>query len=381
MKKENMNDHSTIQRMYRDSLQRLKEEAVVEGSKCECLISDLEAKLTKLDSETDIIEHRKTAVELRKARQRLQEIRSKVTDFETQNSVRLMQFMKVECKPKRISNGLHQLNRRGIHVNEVSQRSNMYRLLRSQIDPTYTAKTEQNINDTNYCFECSEFRESTMDDSCLVCQTCGSERMVAEKYIRSSGSDAQTTKTKSFEYQRLLHFCNWLDNIQGLSTANIPPEVYARVIKEIKRERRMDKLNTLDESDIRRYLKKYRCEGMDKFYDNCTQILYFITEKEPLRFSTQQRHNLVTLFKAIQEPFELFKPQDKHNFSSYSSIIYRFCQLLGYDEFLPKLRLHKNEATRAEHERIWKKICRFMGGEEYGWKYMKIMTEAPGKLS
>lgn len=372
-----MNDHTTLHRMYNERLVELEETT---GKKLDALKQQLEEKQAVLSNkdQLDIVTLRNTELEVRKLQNEIVWVEGASKEFQEQNRVRLMQFMKVESKPKKIGNGLEKLNRRGIQVNEVSQRSSMYRLLRSQIDPGYAVKPEQSINDTNYCFDCNEFRESTLDDSCLVCQSCGAERMVIEKYVRSSASDAQATKTKSHEYQRLLHFCNWVDNIQGLSTVTIPPEVYARVIKEIKRERRLDKLDTLDETDIRRYLKKYRSEGMDKYYDNCTQILYYITQQEPLRFTPEQRYNLITLFKAIQEPFELFKPQDKHNFSSYSSIIYRFCQLLGYEEFLPKLRLHKNEVTRAEHERIWKKICHYMGGEEKGWKYIKIWSGGSG---
>ena len=79
--------------------------------------------------------------------------------------------------------------------------------------------------------------------------------------------------------------------------------------------------------------------------------------------SPDMEHNLKLMFMAIQEPYELFK-DTRHNFTSYSYIIYKFCDLLDYTEFLSQLKLHKDEAKVYEHDQIWKKICQYMGGEE-----------------
>ena len=50
---------------------------------------------------------------------------------------------------------------------------------------------------------------------------------------------------------------------------------------------------------------------------------------------------------------------------------YKFCQILGYNEFLPKLKLYKDRLKLYEHDKIWKKICEHLGGENAGWKFIK----------
>ena len=76
-------------------------------------------------------------------------------------------------------------------------------------------------------------------------------------------------------------------------------------------------------------------------------------------------------FLQIQEPFEIFKGKNRSNFFSYSYIVYKFCQILGYNEFLPKLKLYKDRLKLYEHDKIWNKICEHLGGESAGWKFIK----------
>ena len=56
-------------------------------------------------------------------------------------------------------------------------------------------------------------------------------------------------------------------------------------------------------------------------------------------------------------------------------IIYQICQLLGYNQFLPKLTSYKNDGIFYKHDSIWKKICEFMGVEDKGWALLLKLNQ------
>ena len=248
----------------------------------------------------------------------------------------------------------------------------LYNTYRSIIDPTYVSVEEDSVNEENYCYQCKTFRVTISEEAIMACPRCGCQVTVTQKYTKPSANDPPT-ENKTCDYQRYSHFCNWIDKIQGKETLIIPEQIIKSVKREIKKERKCDSLNKLTENDIRNYLKKnkkYKDEKYDHFYDHSTKILWIVTGIRPIQMTPEMESNLQSLFMAIQEPFEMYK-QDRNNFSSYSYILYKFCQLLGYKAFLHKLRLHKNEALIYKHDCIWKKICEYMGGEEKGWVFIK----------
>jgi hypothetical protein len=245
-----------------------------------------------------------------------------------------------------------------------------YRRYRSSVDPSYVYAPESNINEDNFCYECQKFRVLHQDESIMVCERCYSQTTLSNNPERPSIKDPPAESRSLYEYKRFTHFCDWLANLQGKESHVVPDDVIDGVIREIRRKKMDDKLDELTEDDIKGFLKKYKSQGYDRYYDHATQILFRITEIPPIQMTPEMEHNLQLMFVQIQEPFELYK-NGRTNFSSYSYIIYKCCQLLGYTEFLPKLRLHKNLAKVYEHDMIWKRICQHLGGEEMGWKFIK----------
>ena len=158
-------------------------------------------------------------------------------------------------------------------------------------------------------------------------------------------------------------------NIQGKESAKVPEEVINTIIREIVHEKMENSFEKLTEADIKRYLKKHH--ELRRYYDHATQILYRITNIPPLQMTHKMEEKLKLMFFQIQEPFEIYKGKNRSNFYSYSYIIYKFCQLLEYNEFLPKLKLHKDRLKLYEHDKIWEKICAHLGGESAGWKFIK----------
>ena len=322
--------------------------------------------------ETDIIVYKKMLVERREKEAELKALKKEKLQYLTKTSSALCNYMDAVANPKKITKGIELLKSKNKVNREVSEKYSKYRELRSIIDKDYAYTENKTLNDENYCYSCQKFRVSLEDDAAvLVCPDCHTQVTVTEFYVKLNSTENTYNDKKQNEYQRFAHYCSWLDNIQGKSKVVIPESVVDLVKKEIYRERMSDRMHELDEFDIRRYLQKHRKKGLDKFYDNCSQILYEVTGFPPLQMTSDMEHNMKLLFMAIQEPFELFKSEKRHNFSSYSSILYKFCQLLGYTQFLPKLKLPKNPKIRYENDIVWKKICEYMGGEEKGWTFIK----------
>ena len=71
------------------------------------------------------------------------------------------------------------------------------------------------------------------------------------------------------------------------------------------------------------------------------------------------------MFDKIQEPFEKHCPKDRINFLSYSYVLHKFFQLLGFDEFVLNFPLLKSRQKLRIQDEIWKKICAVCGWEFY----------------
>ena len=71
------------------------------------------------------------------------------------------------------------------------------------------------------------------------------------------------------------------------------------------------------------------------------------------------------MFSEIQEPFERNCPQKRKNFLSYSYVLYKFCELLGEDEYLPCFPLLKSKEKLKQQDSIWKGITK-----DLHWEYI-----------
>ena len=72
------------------------------------------------------------------------------------------------------------------------------------------------------------------------------------------------------------------------------------------------------------------------------------------------------MFHKIQAPFEKVKPAHRKNFLSYSFTLYKFCELLGEDEYLPCFPLLKSKEKLYIQDRIWEAIC-----HELQWQFIR----------
>jgi hypothetical protein len=71
------------------------------------------------------------------------------------------------------------------------------------------------------------------------------------------------------------------------------------------------------------------------------------------------------MFKDIQGPFEKNCPPERKNFLSYSYVLYKFCELLGEDEYLQYFPLLKSKEKLYNQDVLFRKIC-----EELKWEFI-----------
>jgi hypothetical protein len=252
-------------------------------------------------------------------------------------------------------------------INSKKNKMNNYKKYLSNVDPSYVFVEKEYITDENYCKECKQHRIQDSTEARMICEKCGSE-MTIMLYANKPSLKDPPPDVRYYEYKRFGHFCDWLCNLQGNGN-QVPYEIIKVIRYEINRSRIKD-LNCLNESHIKAYLKKYKHLGYDKYSNHSTQILCRSTGIEQISISPETIEDLKTLFPLIQDSWDKHKPKERSNFSSYSYIIFKFCQLLGCDELKSKLKLLKDKFTIYKLDRVWKKICLDMGGKDKGWVFI-----------
>lgn len=349
----------------------------------EAKVDELKTKLSRLDSRsyrslsTEEIDEKFTlGQEIAELEIKIKEIPNKKTKYFLQNGQLIFDYNELDAgDSKSNSKTIRKISisdifsKKKIIVddsqNAIKSKADCLKKFLSNVDPNYVNVQETTINEENYCQKCQQFRVLKSNEAKMVCTKCGSDVTVIMESDKPSLKDPPP-EARHYEYKRYNHFCDWLAKIQGKESSDIPDQIINIVWKEIKRER-IDDLSDLEEEKIRGYLKKY---GYDKYYNHVTQILFEINGVPPISLKPEQERQYKQLFLMIQEPYERHRPETRSNFSSYSHIIYKFSQLLGYTNIQKKMKLLKSKEKRYQLDMIWKKICKDLGGRKKGWVFI-----------
>lgn len=162
-----------------------------------------------------------------------------------------------------------------------------------------------------------------------------------------------------YAYKRINHFREILAQFQAKETTQIPEIVLESIRLQIKKERiNVSQINNKKAKEI---LKKL---GYNKYYEH----IPFIKDKLGIRppiMSSDLEEMLCNLFMEIQGPYAKFCPDDRVNFLNYYYTVYKLCELLDQQEFLPFFPMLKDREKRIEQDDIWKKICK-----ELDWQFI-----------
>jgi uncharacterized Zn finger protein (UPF0148 family) len=202
------------------------------------------------------------------------------------------------------------------------------------------------------CNNCDIDLTIIIQEGMMICPICGyQELMLVEQnrpIYRQSNKEASNQS-----YKRVNHFNEWVSQIQGKESTEIPEEIFEKILSEIKKEQIKDTLK-LSYNKMREILKKLK---FNKYYEHIYYIIYRLNGISPPNFTPELEEKLRNMFKEIQGPFLKHCPDKRKNFLSYSYVLFKFCQLLEKDEYLKHFSLLKSREKLHVQDQIWRKIC------------------------
>jgi hypothetical protein len=204
-------------------------------------------------------------------------------------------------------------------------------------------------------------------DALLGCPTCSHTRL----YIQATSSRiayGEEVEFANFSYKRQNHFQEWLNTFQAKESTEVPGAVVTMVMEELY-VRKVVQTCDITQKIVRDILKFLK---LRKYYDHSPQITARITGVLPPRMTPFQAEQVKLMFSAIQGPFNIHCPPERTNFLSYGYCLFKFCELLGYTDFLPCFTLLKGKDKLACMDRIWKKIC-----DELDWEVSTFLYLPP----
>ena len=210
---------------------------------------------------------------------------------------------------------------------------------------------------TDICTSCHKGEMVPVDqEGILVCNNCSlSVRFLVEN---EKPSYKEPPKEVCFyAYKRINHFREILAQFQAKETTQIPEDVLCSIKQQIKRERLQ--LSQVTNKKAKEILKKL---GYNKYYEHIPFIKDKLGIKPPI-MSPELEERLCNLFMDIQGPYAKYCPEDRVNFLNYYYTVYKLCELLDQNQFLPYFPMLKDREKRIEQDEIWKKICLELGCE------------------
>ena len=199
------------------------------------------------------------------------------------------------------------------------------------------------------------------NDGICYCNQCYTIETIIVDHEKPSYKDPPK-EISYFCYKRINHLSEWISQIQGKESTEIPAEIYDRILLEIKKQR-ITNMAEITTSKVKDVLKRL---GLNKYYEHCAHILNRLNGSQGVSFTPEIEEKLKQMFKMIQIPFFKHAPKNRKNFLSYSYTIHKCLQLLELDEYLKYFPLLKSRDKTFQMDEIWQKICK-----ELGWEFVR----------
>ena len=230
-----------------------------------------------------------------------------------------------------------------------------------RMDPMYNRPSIQTSNDSSFtCDACGEDMKVSVNDATVSCPECGFHKLILMDSDKPSYKDPPR-EVSYYAYKRINHFNEWLAQFQAKESTEIPEEVFENIKAQIYKERLQ--ASSLNRSKIREILKKLK---YNSYYEHVPHILSRLNGNTAPVMDREMEEKLRYLFKEIQPSFQRHCPAERSNFLSYSYVLYKLCELLELDGFLPCFPLLKNRDKLYAQDKIWEKICK-----DLQWEFIR----------
>tara|TARA_Y100000389_G_scaffold204029_1_gene254596 strand:- start:754 stop:1893 length:1140 start_codon:yes stop_codon:yes gene_type:complete len=210
------------------------------------------------------------------------------------------------------------------------------------------------------CVNCGEEMTNILQEALIVCLNCGYQDVLLAEQNRPVMLFDKKDGIH-YSYKRINHFREWISQIQGKESTDIPNEVFEKILNELKKEKITD-TTKLTPKFMRTILKKLRTH---KYYEHTTYIINRINGIPPPQFSPELEQKLSNMFMQTQPLFIKYAPPNRLNFISYSYILHKFFLILNMPEYLTLFPLLKSRQKIAQNEEVFKKIC-----AELNWNWI-----------
>jgi Zn finger protein HypA/HybF involved in hydrogenase expression len=222
-----------------------------------------------------------------------------------------------------------------------------------QHESVVAASIEEHYGD---CPVCETEMMFYQNEAILSCATCGHQDFILVDSEKPSYKDPPREMAYC-AYKKVNHLNEWLAQFQAKETTEISNTVLDQIRAELRKERitDMSRVKASKIKEVIRKLKLVRC------YDHVAHILNRLNGISAPALSREVEDKLRFMFKEIQFSFVKHCPPGRSNFLSYSFVLYKFCELLELDEYLPCFPLLKSREKLYLQDKIWQKICSDMG--------------------
>jgi hypothetical protein len=202
------------------------------------------------------------------------------------------------------------------------------------------------------------------EDGVMVCNFTDCGNMVEYVACNLSAADGMDppNEISYSSYTRLVHFKEILAQTQGRSTTHISTEVVDKIRERVRRERitDLDKLTIVKMREILRSLKL-----TDNFFDHVQYLRKLMGVYIP-SIPENLQNIYCNMFLEVQRPWNIHKPEERHNFSNCGYLLYQFCVLTNQKQYLSHIHLLQREKLE-EHDVIFERVCK-----DLGWKFNAI---------
>ena len=125
-----------------------------------------------------------------------------------------------------------------------------------------------NKNDVFFCSICNTDKKIIPSEGIVYCPICGNQDNILIECEKPSYKDPPK-EISYFAYKRINHFNEWLCQIQGKETTDIPTDIINNILKELKKIRFYD-LKKLDRKILKKILKTL---NYNKYYKHIPIII------------------------------------------------------------------------------------------------------------
>lgn len=205
--------------------------------------------------------------------------------------------------------------------------------------------------------------EMFLNETFLDCPGCGYRDFILVDSEKPSYKDPPR-EMSYYAYKKINHLNEWLAQFQAKETTEISAAALELIRAELRKERITD-MSKLKPSKLKEVIKKLK---LNRCSDHIAHVLNRLNGISAPVLSREVEDKLRFMFKEIQFSFVKHCPRKRSNFLSYSFVLYKFCELLELDEYLPCFPLLKSREKLYMQDKIWQKIC-----EDMKWEFIRTV--------